>query len=70
MRMQGAGINLVSLFSIVADLLRDGRNPVVDPVFSEAWTDQYIPSAGFMTRAHAAAILNGTLVPGEADLVQ
>lgn len=70
MRMQGAGINLVSLFSVVADLIRDYRSTAVDPVYSETWSDQYIPSAGFMTRAHAAAILNGTLIPGEANLVQ
>ncbi|KAF2727413.1 Isochorismatase hydrolase [Polyplosphaeria fusca] len=61
-RMQQAGVQLVSLFSIVCDLMRDWRNtpgaPEVGP-----FLDKYYPSYGYLARGHNAAVTNGTLFP-------
>ncbi|KAF2414445.1 isochorismatase [Tothia fuscella] len=66
-RMQNAGVQLVSLFSIVCDLMRDWRNnPGVKEVLP--WLDQYYPVYGYLARGHAAAVRNGTISSGEADL--
>ncbi|MCJ1480383.1 hypothetical protein MMC06_000538 [Schaereria dolodes] len=63
-RMQQAGVQLVSLFSIVCDLMRDWRNTPGELTVLP-WLDQYYPAYGFVARGHAAAIENGTLTPGE-----
>ncbi|KAK9321077.1 Isochorismatase-like protein [Lipomyces orientalis] len=67
-RMEAAGVHLVSLFSIVCDLMRDWRN---DPGAAQVlpWLNQYYPAYGMVARAHAAATNNGTLIPGEMGLV-
>ena len=70
MRMQSHGVELVSLFSVYADLQRDFRNTPPSPYIAYPWTDQYLTAGGFVTRAFAAAVLNGTLGPGEAQLVK
>jgi isochorismatase family protein len=64
LRMQQAGVQLVSLFSIVCDLMRDWRNT---PGAAEVipWLDQYYPVYGYLARGHKAAILNGSVIPGE-----
>lgn len=63
-RMAAAGVNVVSMFSIVCDLMRDWRNT---PGSAELipWFDKYLPIYTWVARAHAAAIRNGTIVPGE-----
>ncbi|KAJ8099567.1 Isochorismatase-like protein [Lipomyces tetrasporus] len=68
MRMEAAGVKLVSLFSIVCDLMRDWRNT---PGSKEVlpWLNQYYPVYGMVARGHAAAIDNGTIIPGEGGLV-
>ncbi|KAK3722547.1 hypothetical protein LTR37_002539 [Vermiconidia calcicola] len=67
-RMARAGVQLVSLFSIVCDLMRDWRNtpgaPTVIP-----WLAKYFPAYGLIAQAHGGAIVNGTVVPGEAVLL-
>lgn len=67
-RMQAAGVQLVSLFAIVCDLMRDWRNT---PGTAEVlpWLDQYMPAYGYVARAHGAATLNGTLLPGQEGLL-
>jgi hypothetical protein len=67
LRMQQAGVQLVSLFSIVCDLMRDWRNT---PGAAEVipWLDQYYPVYGYLARGHKAAIQNGSIIPGEAAL--
>ena len=70
MRMGSHGVNLVSLFSVYADLQRDYRRTPPSPNAAYPWSDQYIAAGGFLTRAFAAAVLNGTLGPGEAQLVE
>jgi hypothetical protein len=67
-RMQAAGVQMVSLFSIVCDLMRDWRNtPGSAQVLP--WLNQYYPVYGFLARAHGAAIENGTMIPGEASIL-
>ncbi|MCJ1411297.1 hypothetical protein MMC19_005385 [Ptychographa xylographoides] len=68
LRMMGAGVQLVSLFSIVCDLMRDWRD-VPGSAQVLPWLDTYFPVYGFVARGHAAAIENGTLVPGEVGLL-
>lgn len=67
-RMRDAGVQLVSLFSIVCDLMRDWRNT---PGAKEAipWLDRYFPVYGYLARGHGAAVENGTLIPGEEELL-
>jgi hypothetical protein len=67
-RMEKAGVQLVSLFSIVCDLMRDWR---VTPGAKEVlpYLDRYLPVYGMLARGHAAAIENGTVIPGEAGLI-
>jgi len=67
-RMARAGVQLVSLFSIVCDLMRDWRNtpglPTVLP-----WLTEYYPVYGRTAAAHGAAVRNGTIVPGEVEIL-
>ncbi|KAL7272554.1 hypothetical protein RUND412_004635 [Rhizina undulata] len=67
-RMRDAGVQVVSMFSIATDLMRDWRNT---PGTKEMlpFFDTYLSSYGFLTRAHAAAVLHGALGDGEAALV-
>ncbi|KAL7815534.1 Isochorismatase hydrolase [Trichoderma gracile] len=67
-RMRHAGVQVVSLFSIVCDLMRDWRNV---PGASEVlpYLDKYFPVYGMVARAHAAAKTKGVLQPGEAGLI-
>jgi hypothetical protein len=64
LRMMNAGVNVVSMFAIVCDLMRDWRNK---PGAAEVmpFLDRYMPAYGMLARAHRAAVLNGTVVPGE-----
>lgn len=66
-RMQKAGVQLVSLFSIVCDLMRDWRN---NPGSKELlpYLDRYMPIYGYLARGHAAAVENGTVIPGEQEI--
>ncbi|KAK3309404.1 Isochorismatase-like protein [Chaetomium strumarium] len=62
-----AGVNVVSLFAIVGDLMRDWRSvPGAKEMFP--WLDRYFPAAGMVARAHRAAIENGVVMPGQGDL--
>jgi hypothetical protein len=66
-RMREAGVNVISYFHIVCELMRDWRNTPgateVIPVL-----DQYYPVYGALARAHRAAVDNGTVIAGESDL--
>jgi hypothetical protein len=65
--MANAGVQLVSLFAIVCDLMRDWRNtPGANELFP--WLDKYYPAYGYVARGHRAAVLNGTVIPGEDKL--
>ncbi|KAL8951009.1 MAG: hypothetical protein Q9222_002985 [Ikaeria aurantiellina] len=66
-RMQNGGVILKGMFGIVMDLMRDWRNT---PGSLEVlpWLDTYLPAYGYVARGHEAAVLNGTLAPGEEGL--
>ena len=49
------------------DLMRDWRNTPGSAQLLP-FLDQYLPVYGYVARAHEAAVLNGTVIPGEAGL--
>ncbi|KAK6335263.1 hypothetical protein TWF718_010697 [Orbilia javanica] len=67
-QMRHAGVNVVSLFYIVCDLMKNWNfNPGAATILP--WLDQYYPVYGQLARGHAAAIENGTIIPGEIELI-
>jgi hypothetical protein len=66
-QMRYAGVQLVSLFSIVCDLMRDWRNvPGVNEVYP--FLNKYYGVYGMLAKAHLGAIENGTVSQAEASL--
>jgi hypothetical protein len=66
-RMREAGVNVISLFHIVCELMRDWRNvPGAKEVFP--LLDKYYPAYGALARGHQFAVTNGTVLPGESSL--
>ncbi|CAH0019868.1 unnamed protein product [Clonostachys rhizophaga] len=65
-RMEKAGIQVVSFFAIVGELMRDHRGDEngnygaekVNPLFTK-----FFPLLGILTRGHNAAVRNGTISP-------
>ncbi|KAF7795934.1 hypothetical protein EIP86_007101 [Pleurotus ostreatoroseus] len=59
-RMRGAGVQVLSMFAVATELMRDWRStpgaPEMLPFF-----DRYLPEYGMLARAHDAAVRNGTL---------
>lgn len=66
-RMEHSGVILQGFFAIVMDLMRDWRN-TPGSLQLLPFLDQYLPVYGYVARAHEAAVLNGTLLPGESGL--
>ncbi|KAJ2990593.1 hypothetical protein NUW58_g2873 [Xylaria curta] len=66
-RMREAGVHIVSYFAVVCELMRDWRK---SPGALELLPilDRYLPAYGMVTRAHLAAINNGTIQPGQEDI--
>ncbi|KAH8805066.1 Isochorismatase-like protein [Xylogone sp. PMI_703] len=67
-RMEQAGVQLMGLFGITMDLMRDWRNT---PGTAEVlpYLDQYLVPYSLLARNHGYAIENGTLVPGEQQIL-
>lgn len=65
--MENAGVILQGFFAIVMDLMRDWRNTPGSAQLLP-FLDRYLPVYGYVARAHEAAVLNGTVIPGEAGL--
>ncbi|CAG8979393.1 hypothetical protein HYALB_00010484 [Hymenoscyphus albidus] len=67
-RMESAGVQLMGMFGIAMDLMRDWRNT---PGTAEVlpFMDKYLIPYGLVARAHGNAITNGTIVPGEAQII-
>lgn len=66
-RMRDAGVQVLSLFAIMCELMRDWRNtPGANELFP--YLDKYYPAYSMIARAHKGAIDNGTIVPGEVLL--
>ncbi|PPQ71884.1 hypothetical protein CVT26_007008 [Gymnopilus dilepis] len=65
-RMRAAGVHVLSNFAINCDLMRDWRNT---PGSAELlpYFDKYLPTYGYVARAHAAAVDRGVIVPGESE---
>ncbi|KUJ14177.1 Isochorismatase hydrolase [Mollisia scopiformis] len=67
-RMEDAGVHLIGMFGIVMDLMRDWRNtPGALEVLP--FLDEYLPQYSLVARAHGYAVDNGTLIPGEAQIL-
>ncbi|GLA29638.1 hypothetical protein AnigIFM63326_007546 [Aspergillus niger] len=66
-RMRHAGVQIVSLFSMVCDLMRDWRN-VPGGKQMIPYLDKYFPVWGMIARNHEAAVLNGAVQAGEHGL--
>jgi hypothetical protein len=67
-RMRFAGVNVISFFHIVCELMRDWRNtPGAAEVFPIL--DKYYPAYSAVARGHKAAVENGTVLPGESVLL-
>lgn len=63
-RMRDAGVQILSYFAIVSELMRDWRNtPGALQIFP--LLDKYYPAYGMVARGHRAAVHNGTVLPGE-----
>lgn len=67
-RMEQAGVHLMGIFGIAMDLMRDWRNT---PGSAEVlpFLDQYLVPYSLVARAHGYAVDNGTLIPGEAQIL-
>jgi len=59
-RMRAAGVQVLSLFAVALELMRDWRNT---PGSAELlpFFDKYLPEYGMLARAHDAAVKSGTL---------
>lgn len=57
--MRSAGVHVLSSFAIANELMRDWRNT---PGAKEMlpFFDKYLPTYGYLARAHDAALRNGT----------
>ncbi|KAI3332671.1 Isochorismatase-like protein [Ustulina deusta] len=63
-RMRDAGVQIVSYFAVVCELMRDWRNtPGAAEIFPVL--DRYYPAYGMVARAHRAAIQAGSIQSGE-----
>ncbi|KAH8821923.1 Isochorismatase-like protein [Xylogone sp. PMI_703] len=67
-RMEQAGVHLMGMFGIAMDLMRDWRNT---PGSAEVlpFLDQYLVPYSLLARNHGYAVDNGTLAPGEAQIL-
>lgn len=67
-RMEEAGVHLMGMFGIAMDLMRDWRDtPGALEVLP--FLDTYLPAYSLVARAHGYAVDNGTLIPGEAQIL-
>ncbi|KAF8509371.1 Isochorismatase hydrolase [Hysterangium stoloniferum] len=65
-RMRAAGVHVVSMFTVVCDLMRDWRNtPGAEELLP--FFDRYLATYGYLARGHAAAVDRGTILPGESE---
>ncbi|KAM5354556.1 hypothetical protein ACJ41O_001203 [Fusarium nematophilum] len=67
-RMASAGVHTVSAFAIIGELMRDWRNtPGAKEIFP--WADKHMPIIAHVARAHGYAVKNGTLLPGQEEIL-
>ncbi|KAK7956449.1 uncharacterized protein PG986_005671 [Apiospora aurea] len=66
-RMRDAGVQVLSTFAIMSELMRDWRDtPGAAELFP--FLDKYYPAYTMIARAHRAAVENGTVITGEDKL--
>ncbi|KAK6828261.1 hypothetical protein PG990_009876 [Apiospora arundinis] len=66
-RMRDAGVQVLSTFAIMSELMRDWRaTPGAAELFP--FLDKYYPAYTMVARAHRAAVQNGTVITGEDKL--
>ncbi|KAK7927414.1 isochorismatase [Apiospora marii] len=66
-RMRDAGVQVLSTFAIMSELMRDWRaTPGAAELFP--FLDKYYPAYAMVARAHRAAVENGTIITGEDKL--
>ncbi|KAK8080291.1 Isochorismatase hydrolase [Apiospora hydei] len=66
-RMRDAGVQVLSTFAIMSELMRDWREtPGAAELFP--FLDKYYPAYTMVARAHRAAVENGTVITGEDKL--
>ncbi|KAI0697341.1 ycaC protein [Cytidiella melzeri] len=59
-RMRAAGVQVLSLFAVACELMRDWRNiPGTKELLP--FFDKYLPEYGFLARSHDAAVQSGVL---------
>jgi len=63
-RMRAAGVNVVSMFAITTDLMRDWRNTPGAAVLLPYY-DTYLAAYGYLARGHYAATESGEIQPGQ-----
>ncbi|KAJ7660198.1 Isochorismatase hydrolase [Mycena polygramma] len=64
-RMRAAGVHVLSQFAVGNDLMRDWRN-TPGSLQVLPYYDTYFTQYAFLARAHAAAVEDGTILPGES----
>ncbi|KAJ6619735.1 Isochorismatase hydrolase [Mycena sp. CBHHK59/15] len=64
-RMRAAGVHVISQFAMTTDLMKDWRN-TPGALEMLPYYDSYLTQYGFVARAHAFAVANGTIQPGES----
>lgn len=67
-RMRDAGVQILSNFATVCELMRDWRNFPGSVVMLD-YFNRYFPSYGFVVKQHGDAINNGTIQPGEQAIL-
>ncbi|KAF5360024.1 hypothetical protein D9758_007568 [Tetrapyrgos nigripes] len=65
-RMRAAGVQVVSMFAVACDLMRDWRN-TPGALEMLPFFDRYLAGYGMLARGHHAAIEKGEVLPGEPD---
>ncbi|KAI0436153.1 Isochorismatase-like protein [Xylaria telfairii] len=65
-RMRDAGVQIVSYYAIVGELMRDWRTPPADKLFPVL--DRFCPAVGMVARAHRAAVQDGMVLPGQDEI--
>jgi len=65
-RMRRAGVHVYSTFAVICDLMRDWRN-TPGSLELMPWFDKHYPAYAYVARAHASAVRDGALLPGQTE---
>ncbi|KAK6404263.1 hypothetical protein LTR81_020903 [Elasticomyces elasticus] len=69
-QMVAAGVQVMNLFSINAELFRDWRSTDPDANAVIPYVDRFLAEESFVVRSHAAAVANGTILgAGELETI-